>query len=332
MRELTIFQTKSGKKQSRMGTRLNLFLACIILAPMLICGCSHLNEGLQEANDFFSQGNYTASLDKYQQIMTEYPPAGDRVLFEMAIVYAYPGNGQKDYQKSLECLQKLVKNYPESWYRKDSELMIFNIHNVINKDKTIAAQHTHIETLQEEIKSKATEIAALQKTIAALEQEARDKENELATLPKEVYVAPKGPADKILIEKQARLLTLLSKGKVLKTYPIALGGNPLGPKERQGDSKTPEGTYVIDSRNKNSRYHRSLHISYPNGKDKKRAKELGVSPGGDIMIHGIKNGFAWAGELHTGVDWTKGCIAVTDEEIEEIDRLVPNGTLVEIRP
>jgi murein L,D-transpeptidase YafK len=125
---------------------------------------------------------------------------------------------------------------------------------------------------------------------------------------------------------------LLSKGKVLKTYQIALGGNPNGPKERQGDNKTPEGIYVIDSRNKNSRYHRSLHISYPNEKDKKRAKERGVSPGGDIMIHGIKNGFSWVGDLHTGVDWTKGCIAVTDEEIEEIDKVAPNGTIVEIRP
>ncbi len=125
---------------------------------------------------------------------------------------------------------------------------------------------------------------------------------------------------------------LLSKGKVLKTYTIALGGNPVGPKERQGDNKTPEGTYVIDSRNRDSRYHISLHISYPNEKDKQRAKELGVSPGGDIMIHGIKNDLSSVGDLHAKVDWTKGCIAVSDEEIEEIDRWAPNGTIVEIRP
>jgi murein L,D-transpeptidase YafK len=125
---------------------------------------------------------------------------------------------------------------------------------------------------------------------------------------------------------------LISKGKVLKTYKIALGGNPNGPKERQGDNKTPEGTYVIDSRNKDSRYHLSLHISYPNERDKKRAKELGVSPGGDIMIHGIKNGFSWVGDFHAEADWTKGCIAVTDEEIDEIDKLAPNGTIIEIRP
>ena len=125
---------------------------------------------------------------------------------------------------------------------------------------------------------------------------------------------------------------LIAKGEVLKTYKIALGGNPVGPKERQGDNKTPEGTYVIDSRNKNSRHHLSLRISYPNERDKKRARELGVSPGGDIMIHGIKNGFSWVGDSHAEIDWTKGCIAVSDEEIEEIAKLAPNGTIVEIRP
>jgi murein L,D-transpeptidase YafK len=139
-------------------------------------------------------------------------------------------------------------------------------------------------------------------------------------------------AAKILIEKKAKRLTLFSKDQPIRTYKIALGGNAVGPKEREGDNKTPEGIYGIDSRNKRSGYHLSLHVSYPNEKDRKRAKELGVSPGGDIMIHGIKNGFGWVGSLHTWLNWTKGCIAVTDREIEEIDKLVPNGTVVEIRP
>jgi murein L,D-transpeptidase YafK len=138
--------------------------------------------------------------------------------------------------------------------------------------------------------------------------------------------------DKVLIEKKARKLALVSKGQEIKTYKVALGGNPEGPKARDGDNKTPEGTYTIDSRNNNSLYHLSLHVSYPNDKDRKRSKELGVSPGGDIMIHGIRNGFGWLGSIHTWIDWTKGCIAVTDSEIEEIGRLVPNGTVVEIRP
>lgn len=323
-----------GKKQSRIGGHLYFFFVWIIITPILISGCGHLNEGSQarsnfkEANDLFNQGSYNASLSKYEQISEKYPAAGDRVLFEMGIVYAYPGNEQKDYQKSLECFQKLIKDYPGSEYRKDSEMMIFQINNVTVKDKTIAAQQAQIEALQQEVRSTGNEIITLQKKIEALEQEVKSKENEIITL----HAIRKGPADKILIEKKERRLTLFSNSKALKTYKIALGGNPNGPKERQGDNKTPEGTYVIDSRNKDSRYHLSLHISYPNEKDKKRAKELGVSPGGDIMIHGIKNGFSWVGDLHTDVDWTKGCIAVTDEEIEEIDKLAPNGTIVEIRP
>lgn len=326
------------KKQSRLGLHFYSFLICIMIAPILACGCSHFNEELQarsifkEANDFFSQGNYNASLSKYKQIIEKYPTAGDRVLFEMGIIYAHPQNEQKDYQKSLGCFQKLIRDYPWSEYRRDSEMMIFQIQNVTIKDKTIAAQQTQIETFQQEVKSKGNEIIKLQKKIEALKQEVKNKEDEIITLQKEVFSLQKGPADKILIEKKERRLTLFSKGKVLKTYKIALGGNPNGPKERQGDNKTPEGTYIIDSRNRNSRYHLSLHISYPNEKDKKRAKELGVSPGGDIMIHGMKNDFSWVGDSHTKVDWTKGCIAVTDEEIEEIDKLAPDGTIVEIRP
>ncbi|MHB8709283.1 MAG: L,D-transpeptidase family protein, partial [Desulfuromonadales bacterium] len=117
-----------------------------------------------------------------------------------------------------------------------------------------------------------------------------------------------------------------------KAYRIALGGNPIGPKEKQGDHKTPEGIYFIESRNRDSQYHLSLRISYPNESDKRHAQALGVSPGGDIMIHGIKNGFSWVGDTHTEVDWTRGCIAVTDEEIEEIFKLVPIGTVVDIKP
>jgi tetratricopeptide (TPR) repeat protein len=335
---LTNTKAYVNKKQSRLVKRLYFFLVCIIITPILMCGCCHLDEGFQarsifkEANDFFRQGNYKDSLSKYEQIIEQYPTEGDRVLFEMGIIYAYPGNEQKDYQKSLECFQKLINDYPVSDYRRDSEMMIFHINNVTIKDKTIATQQTQIDTLQQEVKSKETDIITLQKKVEALEQEVKSKENEIVTLQKEVFAIQKGPADKILIEKKERRLTLISKGRVLKTYKIALGGNPNGPKERQGDNKTPEGTYVIDSRNRDSRYHLSLHISYPNEKDKKRAKELGVSPGGDIMIHGIKNGFSWVGDFHTEVDWTKGCIAVTDEEIEEIDKLAPNGTIVEIRP
>lgn len=326
------------KKQSRLGKHLNIFFVCIIIAPILFCGCSHFNEAsrsratFNQANLFSSQGDYDASLAKYQQIIEKYPTVADRVLFEMGIIYAHAGNAQKDYRKSRESFQQLINEHPESGYRKDSEMMIFNIDNIIVKDQTIAAQQAQIEALRQEVQSGGEELIALQKKLEELEQTLKSKENEIISLKKEIFSLEKGPADRILIEKKERRLTLIAKGKVLKTYAIALGGNPLGPKERQGDNKTPEGTYVIDSRNRDSRYYLSLHISYPNEKDKKRAKQLGISPGGDIMIHGLKNGFSWVGDLHTGADWTKGCIAVTDEEIEEIDRLAPNGTIVEIVP
>ncbi len=324
-----------GTRQSRIDRHLRSFYFCIPILSILICGCSHVNEEqrvFKEANDLFSQGSYEASLSRYQHITEKYPKAGDRVLFEMGIIYSYPGNEQKDYKKSLECFQRLIKEYPGSGYRKDSEMMIFNINNATVKDMTIATQQKQIETLRQKVESGGNEIITLQEKIEALEQDVKSKDNEISALQEEVFAFQRGPADRILIDKKERRLMLLSKGKVLRTYKIALGGNPIGPKERQGDNKTPEGTYVIDSRNKDSRYHLSLHISYPNEKDKKRAKELGVSPGGDIMIHGIKNGFSWVGDNQAKVDWTKGCIAVTDEEIEEIAKLVPNGTVVEIRP
>jgi tetratricopeptide (TPR) repeat protein len=309
------------------------YFFCLMMAPMLMAGCSHLNDGRQakttfaEANDLFHQGSYAASLDKYSEIIEKYPATADRALFEMGIIYAHPKNEQKDFQKSLECFQKLIKDYPGSEYRQNSEMMTFNIRNVVLKDQTIAAQQTQIETLRHEIQGKENEVVALQKKIEAFEKKIEALDKKFFD-----YAIQKGSVDRILIEKSARRLMLISQGEVLKSYKIALGGNPIGSKERQGDNKTPEGTYAIDGRNRDSRFHLSLRISYPNERDKKRAKELGVSPGGDIMIHGIKNGFSWVGDAHAEVDWTKGCIAVTDEEIEEIAKLAPNGTIVEIRP
>lgn len=314
-----------AEKHRSMGKR--IFVAGMLLTSLHLCGCSGLQarKTFEEANALSSQGNYNASLDKYGEIIGKHPETGDRVLFEMGTIYAHPKNGEKDYGKALDCFEKLVKNYPASGYRQDSEMMIFYINNVAVKDRTIAALQAHIETLRHEAEDKDSEITTLHTTIRELEQKVFELTTQKAT--------QKGSAvDRILIEKKERRLKLLSKDEVLKSYKIALGGNPKGPKERQGDNKTPEGTYRIDGRNKGSQYHLALHISYPNEKDRKRAKELGVSPGGDIMIHGIKNGFAWVGDAHTEVDWTKGCIAVTDEEIEEIAKVVPNGTIVEIRP
>jgi murein L,D-transpeptidase YafK len=139
-------------------------------------------------------------------------------------------------------------------------------------------------------------------------------------------------ADKVLVIKGKRLLLLMRNGEVLKVYKIALGKQPEGHKNEAGDSKTPEGTYIVDSRISNSGYHLSIHISYPNQSDVLDARESGVSPGGGIMIHGLPNGLESLGKYHRIWDWTDGCIAVTNSEIEEIWRLVPDGTPVEIKP
>ncbi len=139
-------------------------------------------------------------------------------------------------------------------------------------------------------------------------------------------------ADKIVILKSARTLTLLSGGKVLKTYKVALGAVPVGPKRVEGDHKTPEGDFAIDAKNSHSQFHLSLHISYPSAADQKHARSLGQPPGGAIMIHGLAAPFAYLGPLHRRTDWTDGCIAVTNAEIEEIWKLVPVGTRVTIRP
>lgn len=138
--------------------------------------------------------------------------------------------------------------------------------------------------------------------------------------------------DRIIVHKKSHTMELIHAGQVIKSYTIALGSEPIGPKTRQGDHRTPEGVYVIDRRNPHSQFHRALHISYPNAVDRERARKMGVPPGGDIYIHGLPNGYGFIGAAHRARDWTDGCIAVTDQEIEEIWRLVDNGTPVEIRP
>ena len=138
--------------------------------------------------------------------------------------------------------------------------------------------------------------------------------------------------DRIVVEKAARKLSVFRENRQLKTYMIALGANPIGMKEEEGDTKTPEGIYAIDYRNPKSDFHLALHISYPSAEDIARATARSVSPGCDIMIHGLPNGQGWIGNLHREKDWTAGCIAVTDAEIEELWRITPDGTPVEIRP
>jgi len=139
-------------------------------------------------------------------------------------------------------------------------------------------------------------------------------------------------ADRVVMLKKERTRQLLNQGKIIKSYRVALGRDPVGPKRLRGDHKTPEGIYVFDSRNAHSQFHKSIHISYPNARDHAAARAKGVSPGGDVFVHGLPNGYGWVGSSHRVKDWTDGCIAVTNQEIQEIWKGVADGTPIKIRP
>lgn len=139
-------------------------------------------------------------------------------------------------------------------------------------------------------------------------------------------------ADLVVVRKTERTLELRSGGDVLHEFRVALGRNPKGHKRQQGDSRTPEGVYELDGRNPESRFYRSIRISYPEPRDYEAAQRWGVSPGGDIMIHGLPNGVAADRVGHPQVDWTNGCIAVTNDEIDEIWAHVDDGTPIIIFP
>jgi murein L,D-transpeptidase YafK len=139
-------------------------------------------------------------------------------------------------------------------------------------------------------------------------------------------------ADRVVVLKSERALRLVNHGRVIKAYKVALGGDPIGPKTRQGDHKTPEGSYVLDFRNAHSKFYKAIHISYPSARDRAAAREQGASPGGDVFLHGLPNGFGYLGAAHRLKDWTDGCIAVTNAEIDEIWGAVPDGTPIEIQP
>lgn len=143
---------------------------------------------------------------------------------------------------------------------------------------------------------------------------------------------PKNSIDSLVVYKSKHRLLVYSGTKLIKTYPISIGKNPIGDKEFEGDKKTPEGNYTINSKNPNSGWHKNLGISYPNPADIEQARSLGKAPGGDIKIHALRNGFGFIGKLHRSFDWTNGCIAVTDEEIDELYDAVKLGASIEIRP
>jgi murein L,D-transpeptidase YafK len=137
--------------------------------------------------------------------------------------------------------------------------------------------------------------------------------------------------DMIRVDKSAHLMSVYSGGRLVREFRVALGHGGLAPKRQQGDGRVPEGTYRITDHNPNSAYHLSLRVGYPTDTQVAAAAAAGLNPGGDIMIHGLPNGRGWVGSRHTKLDWTDGCIAVTDREIEWLFKAVPDGTPIEIR-
>lgn len=137
--------------------------------------------------------------------------------------------------------------------------------------------------------------------------------------------------DLVTVNKAERRMYLLEQGQVVREFQVALGRNPVGHKQQEGDQRTPEGRYRLDYVKEDSAYHRSMHISYPNDEDRARAKAQGVEPGGFIMVHGQRNGFGWLGWLTQRFNWTQGCIALTNQEMDEFLARVPVGTEILIK-
>lgn len=139
-------------------------------------------------------------------------------------------------------------------------------------------------------------------------------------------------ADAVLVIKSEKRLYLMLKGVPFASFPVTFGANPTGHKQEQGDERTPEGHYLLDYKNPNSKFYKSIHISYPNAKDRASARGRGVDPGGDIMIHGQKNGWEWASPLVQFFSWTDGCVALSNRDMDRVWTAISPGTPIEIRP
>ncbi len=139
-------------------------------------------------------------------------------------------------------------------------------------------------------------------------------------------------ADKVVVKKSERKLYLMQADRILASYDIALGFNPVGHKEREGDFRTPEGRYLLDERNPASDFFMSIHVSYPNPEDRRRARSRGVDPGGAIMIHGLPTAMDKPASHYEGWDWTNGCIAVSNTAMVDIWLTTPADTPIEILP
>lgn len=164
----------------------------------------------------------------------------------------------------------------------------------------------------------------------------------LGTLMLGVFAVPAGEgralandfpiAEKVVVEKSRRKLHLLKGGVAIRSFDIALGIRPIGDKEREGDFKTPEGSYLLDARNPDSEYFLAIHVSYPDSRDRAEARKKGVDPGGAIMIHGQPNDPTRSEAYYRTQDWTNGCIAVSNSDMIDIWLMTADNTPIEIRP
>ena len=146
------------------------------------------------------------------------------------------------------------------------------------------------------------------------------------------FSLPLMAVDLVIVEKNKRIMTLYNGDNIIKRYHIAMGDSPVGHKLKQGDQRTPQGRYILDYKKKDSAFYRAIHISYPNEADRIRAKALGLDPGGQIMIHGENPNSELTPQQQQAFNWTNGCIAVTNDEMDELWQLIEPGTPIEIWP
>lgn len=139
-------------------------------------------------------------------------------------------------------------------------------------------------------------------------------------------------ADLVVVEKNSKTLSLFRNERKIASFSVTFGANPVGHKQQEGDERTPEGRYKLDYKKTETKYHKAIHISYPNAQDIADAKKRGVSPGGSIMIHGQKQGWGWAAFLTQRFNWTNGCIALSDDDLDFVWNVVDVGTPIEIKP
>ena len=152
----------------------------------------------------------------------------------------------------------------------------------------------------------------------------------LSLIPTLVFSAKK--ADAVLVDKSDGRLYLMQQGQKYASFPVTFGWEPKGHKQQQGDERTPEGHYILGYKNARSAYYKSIHISYPNAQDRANARKLGVDPGGDIMIHGQANDWGWAAPVVQLFNWTNGCIALKNQQMDKVWEAVDPGTPIEIKP